>query len=43
MDCDVLGFTPASFDGKHHKLEVRVKRRGLEVRSRKSYITERIK
>jgi hypothetical protein len=39
----VLGFTPASFDGKRHKLEVRIKRKGLEVQSRKSYIAEKAK
>ncbi len=39
----VLGFTPAAFDGKRHKLEVRIKRRGLEVQARKSYIAERSK
>jgi Ca-activated chloride channel family protein len=33
-----LGFTPAVFDGKEHKLEVRVKTAGAVARSRKSYI-----
>ena len=35
----VLGFYPdeASWDGKNHKLEVRVLRPGVEVRSRRSY------
>lgn len=32
-----LGFTPTSFDGKEHRLEVRVKQR-MTVRARKSYI-----
>jgi Ca-activated chloride channel family protein len=34
----VLGFTPQVLDSKSHKLEVRVKRSGLAVRARKSYI-----
>ena len=34
----VLGFSPATLDGKIHKLEVRVKRPGLTSRSRKSYM-----
>ena len=34
----VLGFTPESLDGKVHKLEVRVKRPGMTVRGRKSYV-----
>jgi len=34
----LLGFSPASLDGKIHKLEVRVKRPGLKTRSRRSYI-----
>ena len=34
----LLGFSPASLDGKVHKLEVRVKRPGLKTRSRRSYI-----
>jgi len=33
----VLGFTPQVFDGKVHDLEVRVARKGLIVRSRRSY------
>jgi VWFA-related protein len=35
----VLGFYPdeASWDGTNHKLEVRVNRPGVEVRSRRSY------
>jgi len=34
----VLGFTPQVLDGRMHKLEVRVKRTGLAVRARKTYI-----
>ena len=34
----VLGFSPASLDGKVHKLEVRVKRPGMTARGRKSYM-----
>ena len=34
----LLGFSPASLDGKVHKLEVRVKRLGLKTRSRRSYV-----
>ena len=37
----VLGFVPAAFDGKRHSLTVRVKRPGLEVQSRRSYIATR--
>jgi Ca-activated chloride channel family protein len=34
----LLGFTPATLDGKPHKLEVRVKRPGLNARARRSYV-----
>jgi len=34
----VLGFSPAVFDGKVHKLTVNVKRPGLKARARKSYV-----
>ena len=34
----VLGFTPATLDGKVHKLEVKVKRPGMTPRARKSYL-----
>jgi Ca-activated chloride channel family protein len=34
----VLGFSPATLDGKIHKLEVRVKRAGMTARGRKSYV-----
>jgi Ca-activated chloride channel family protein len=33
----VLGFVPATLDGKTHDLDVRVRRSGLTVRARKSY------
>ncbi len=33
-----LGFTPTVFDGKEHKLDVRVKTAGAAVRGRKSYV-----
>jgi Ca-activated chloride channel family protein len=33
----LLGFSPAALDGKVHRLEVRVKRPGLNARSRRSY------
>jgi Ca-activated chloride channel homolog len=34
----LLAFTPETLDGKPHKLEVRVKRPGVTVRARKSYL-----
>jgi Ca-activated chloride channel family protein len=34
----LLGFSPATLDGKVHRLEVRAKRPGLKTRSRRSYI-----
>lgn len=34
----VLGFTPQVLDSRSHKLDVRVKRPGLAVRARKTYI-----
>jgi Ca-activated chloride channel homolog len=34
----LLGFTPSVLDGKPHKLEVRLKRPGLNARARKSYV-----
>ena len=34
----VVGFTPATLDGKVHKLEVRLKKAGLSPRARKSYL-----
>ena len=36
-----LGFTPATLDGKTHKLEVRALRPGLVVRARKTYIAKK--
>jgi Ca-activated chloride channel family protein len=33
-----LGFTPATLDGKEHRLDVRVTKAGMNVRSRKTYI-----
>ncbi|HYE86947.1 MAG TPA: VWA domain-containing protein [Vicinamibacterales bacterium] len=34
----LIGFAPASLDGKVHKLEVKVNRPGMTVRARKSYL-----
>ena len=34
----ILGFSPATLDGKVHKLEIKVKRPGLTARGRKSYV-----
>jgi Ca-activated chloride channel homolog len=34
----VLGFSPEALDGKVHKLEVRVKRAGMNARARQSYV-----
>ena len=34
----VLGFSPETMDGKVHKLEVRVKKTGMNARARKSYV-----
>jgi Ca-activated chloride channel family protein len=34
----VIGFSPEVLDGKVHKLEVRVKRAGMNARARKTYI-----
>jgi Ca-activated chloride channel homolog len=34
----LLGFTPTALDGKPHRLEVRLKRQGLNARARKSYM-----
>jgi len=33
-----LGFAPAKLDGKTHKLEVKIKTRGMKVRARRSYV-----
>jgi Ca-activated chloride channel family protein len=37
----VLGFTPAELDGRVHTLDIRVRRSGLTVRARKSYVASR--
>ncbi len=34
----VLGFAPASLDGKVHRLQVNVKRPGMKARARKTYV-----
>jgi VWFA-related protein len=34
----VIGFVPATLDGKVHRLEVRTRRSGLTVRARQSYV-----
>ena len=34
----VLGFTPATLDGRIHKLTVRMKKPGMNARARKSYV-----
>jgi Ca-activated chloride channel family protein len=34
----LLGFTPAAFDGRTHRLEVRVRRPGVTVRAREVYV-----
>jgi Ca-activated chloride channel homolog len=33
-----LGFSPATLDGREHKLEVRMKQTGMSVRARRSYV-----
>lgn len=38
----LIGFVPETFDGKRHELDVRVKRRGLTVRARRSYVATRV-
>jgi Ca-activated chloride channel homolog len=37
----VLGFSPAVLDGKVHKLEVKLKKPGMNPRARKSYVAAR--
>jgi VWFA-related protein len=37
----VLGFTPASLDGKMHTLEVRIAQLGMTARARKSYLARK--
>ncbi len=34
----VLGFSPETLDGKVHKLDVRVKKGGMNAQARKSYV-----
>jgi VWFA-related protein len=36
----ILGFTPQVLDGKTHRIEVRVKRPGVKVRARRSYVAQ---
>ena len=36
-----LGFQPAKLDGKHHRLEVKVKRAGLTARARRGYVAQK--
>lgn len=36
----LLGFTPAVFDGRTHKIEVRVRPPGLTVRARQTYVAK---
>ncbi len=35
-----MAFTPAKLDGRVHEIEVKVKRRGVEVRARQSYFAD---
>ena len=37
----VLGFSPATLDGKTHKIDVRIKVPGMTARARKSYIADK--
>lgn len=37
----VLGFTPPNLDGRMHKLDVKVKLPGMQVRARKSYLASK--
>jgi Ca-activated chloride channel family protein len=36
----LIGFAPASLDGKLHRLEVRVRHKGMSVRARKNYLAQ---
>jgi VWFA-related protein len=36
-----LGFTPPSFDGKTHKLEVKLRKPGLKARARRTYVARK--
>jgi hypothetical protein len=37
----LIGFTPVSFDGKSHKIEVQLKKPALTVRARQQYVAVR--
>lgn len=37
-----LGFTPRALDGRTHELEVKVKRRGVTVRARTTYVAQTV-
>ena len=37
----VLGFTPSALDGKVHKLEVKIRKPGMNPRARKSYVASK--
>ena len=37
----LLGFTPTKFDGQRHEIEVRAKRPGVTVRSRRAYVANK--
>jgi hypothetical protein len=36
-----LAFTPSRFDGKTHKIEVRIRRPDLTARARKTYVARK--
>jgi hypothetical protein len=36
----VLGFSPQALDGKTHKLEVKMVKRGFKARARKNYLAK---
>lgn len=38
----VLGFSPQTLDGRMHKLDVKVKLPGMQVRARKSYLASKV-
>jgi Ca-activated chloride channel homolog len=37
----LIGFVPAVVDGREHRLDLRVKKAGLQARARKTYVAER--
>jgi len=37
----LIGFAPTAFDGKRHEIDVRAKRKGVTVRSRRAYVATR--